>query len=212
MPTYHLLSLLSVGSFFLWYGSDKQSQKRKELQEILFQLLGKYQRKSLFFHWMITWRVWIFRPTGCLSLWLTATSTLALKTLNIIQWNLTGDIYSKSLSNFTFSSGRSKNQDGRHGLWLPEASSTFPLQLPYRIQWNMTGSKYSTSIPSLCFSGWFENQRSRLGVWFAETFSTSPLQPWHGIQRNLIGDKHSTSSSKFVFFELIYISMCFIPK
>ena len=44
---YHLLSLLSDGSFFLWYASEKQSQKRKELQ-IWFQLLGKYQKKSLY--------------------------------------------------------------------------------------------------------------------------------------------------------------------
>ena len=48
MPTYHLLSLLSVWSFILWYASKKQSQKRKELPEIVFQLMGKNQRKSLF--------------------------------------------------------------------------------------------------------------------------------------------------------------------
>ena len=48
MPIYHLLSLLSVWSFFLWYASLKQSQMRKELQEIVFQLMGKDQRKSLF--------------------------------------------------------------------------------------------------------------------------------------------------------------------
>ena len=48
MPIFHLLSLLSVWSFFLWCASLKQSQKRKELQEIVFQLMGKDKRKSLF--------------------------------------------------------------------------------------------------------------------------------------------------------------------
>ena len=43
LPTFHLLRLLSVGSFFHW----NVSQKRKELQKIWFQLLGKCQKKSL---------------------------------------------------------------------------------------------------------------------------------------------------------------------
>ena len=48
MPAYHLFSSFSVWSFFRWYASSKQSQNRKELQEIVFQLMGKDQRKSLF--------------------------------------------------------------------------------------------------------------------------------------------------------------------
>ena len=49
------------------------------------------------------------------------------------------------------SSGRSKKQDGRPGLWLAETFSTSPLKPLNGIQWNLTGSKISMSSTKFVF-------------------------------------------------------------
>ena len=50
-------------------------------------------------------------------------------------------------------SGRSKKQDGRHGLWLAETFLTSPLKPLKGIQRNLTGSKISTSSTKFVFFG-----------------------------------------------------------
>ena len=50
-------------------------------------------------------------------------------------------------------SGRSENQEGRHGLWLADTFSTFPLKLLNEIQQNLTESKISISSIKFLFFG-----------------------------------------------------------
>ena len=56
-------------------------------------------------------------------------------------------------------SGRSKKQNGRHGLWLAETFSTSPLKPLNGIQWNLTGSKISTSSSQFVLFGPIEKTR-----------------------------------------------------
>ena len=56
-------------------------------------------------------------------------------------------------------SGRSKKQDGRHGLWLTETFSTSPLKPLNGIQRNLTGSKIATSSTKFVFFGLIEKNK-----------------------------------------------------
>ena len=94
------------------------------------------------------------KKDGHPGLWLAETfSTSSLKSLNVIQRNLTGSKISMSSTKFVFFGGRSEKKDGRPGFWLAETFSTSPLKPLNGIQRNLTGSKISTPSTKFVFFG-----------------------------------------------------------
>ena len=123
-----------------------------------------------------------------------------LKSLNGIQWNLTGSKISTSSTKFVFFWSIEKNKMA--------APASDWLRYFRRLLWNQwtefnetwQEARSQRPLPSLCFFGPNGKLNGRHGLWLAETFSTSPLKPVNRFQRNLTGSNISTSSTKFVFF------------
>ena len=91
------------------------------------------------------------RQDGHPGLWLAETfSTSPQKSLNGIQWNLTGSTISTSSTKLCYL-GWSEKQDGRPNLWLAVIFSTSSLKLLNGIQQNLTGSTISTSSTKFVF-------------------------------------------------------------
>ena len=122
------------------------------------------------------------KQDGRPGLWLAETfSTSPLKSLNRIQWNLTGSKISTSSTKFVFFRADRKNK------MAPLASDWlrhFRLLLWNRwTEFNETwqAARSQRPLQSLCFSGRSEKQDDRPCLWLAETFLTSPLKPLNWI-------------------------------
>ena len=149
-------------------------------------------------------------PRRCL--WSTETFlTSSLQLLNRIKRYLTGkqDLCS---AKFVFFSSRSKNQNGRPGLWSAETFFfSTSLQLLNVIQRNLSGSKISTS--STKFVSFWQIRKPRWLPWYLIGWDIfhffSATAEWN--LKNLIGSKISSSSTKFVVFWPIICQHLLVP-
>ena len=141
------------------------------------------------------------KQDGHLCLWLADTfSTSPLKSLNGLQWNLTGSKISTSSTKFVFFGPIGKK---RWPPWLLIGWDIFDFssETAERNLMKLDRKQDFNVLYQVCV--FRADRKNKMAALASDWLSTSPLKPLNGLQQNLTGRKIWTSSTKFVFFGLI---------